>query len=154
MYKDHNEFFQLQCCWHTWKEYTNRDHLSYFTRSVSGSMDWKYFVQNKCRWGLYLIRQKRLRWSRGSLLAFGTQVRGFKPSRSLRIFQGEKIFSTPSFGREVKPLSHVVDLRHVKDPWMLRGSPAFSGKIHRLFLAQVVPLFTTTVSGGDTWRCK
>ena len=28
---------------------------------------------------------------------------GFKPSRSRRIFQGEKILSTPSFGREVKP---------------------------------------------------
>ena len=37
------------------------------------------------------------------MLAFGTQVRGFKPGRSRRIFQGEKILSTPSFGREVKP---------------------------------------------------
>jgi hypothetical protein len=33
---------------------------------------------------------KLLRWSRGSVLAFGTQVRGFKPGRSRRIFQGEK----------------------------------------------------------------
>jgi hypothetical protein len=40
----------------------------------------------------------RLRWSRGSVLAFGTQVRGFKPGRSLRIFKGEKILSTLSFG--------------------------------------------------------
>ena len=31
-----------------------------------------------------------LRWSRGSVLAFGTQVRGFKPGRSRWIFQGEK----------------------------------------------------------------
>ena len=46
--------------------------------------------------------EKRLRWSRGSMLAFGTQVRGFKPGRSLRIFQGEEILSTPSFGGEVK----------------------------------------------------
>jgi hypothetical protein len=45
----------------------------------------------------------RLRWSRGSVLAFSTQVRGFKLSRSLRIFKGEKILSTPSFGGEVKP---------------------------------------------------
>ena len=45
----------------------------------------------------------RLRWSRGSVLAFGTQVRGFKPDRSRRIFQSEKILSTPSFGEEVKP---------------------------------------------------
>ena len=36
------------------------------------------------------------------VLAFGTHVRGFKPGRSRRIFQGEKILSTPSFGREVK----------------------------------------------------
>ena len=41
----------------------------------------------------------KLRCSRGSVLAFGTQVRGFKPGRSRRIFQGEK----NSFGREVKP---------------------------------------------------
>ena len=36
------------------------------------------------------------------MLAFGTQVRGFKPGQSRRIFQGEKILSAPSFGREVK----------------------------------------------------
>jgi len=38
-----------------------------------------------------------------SVLAFGTQVRGFKPGRSRRIFSGEKIFSAPSFGGEVEP---------------------------------------------------
>ena len=32
---------------------------------------------------------KRLRWSRGSVLSFGTQVRGFKPDRSRRIFKGK-----------------------------------------------------------------
>ena len=42
-------------------------------------------------------------WSRGSVLAFSTQVRGFKPGRSHWIFKGEKILSTPSFGGEVKP---------------------------------------------------
>ena len=51
-----------------------------------------------------------------AVLAFVTQIRGFKTGRSRRIFQGEKILSTLSFGREVKPMSHVVDLRHVKDP--------------------------------------
>jgi hypothetical protein len=45
---------------------------------------------------------KRLRWSRGSVLAFRTQVQRFKPDRSRPIFQGEKFLSTPSFGREVK----------------------------------------------------
>jgi hypothetical protein len=38
-----------------------------------------------------------------SLLASGTQDHGFEPGRSRRIFQGEKIYSMPSFGREVKP---------------------------------------------------
>jgi len=37
------------------------------------------------------------------MLAFSTQVRGFKPGRILRIFKGEKILSTPFFGGEVKP---------------------------------------------------
>jgi hypothetical protein len=37
------------------------------------------------------------------MLASGTQDRGFKPGRSRRIFQGEKILSMPSFGGEVKP---------------------------------------------------
>ena len=32
----------------------------------------------------------RLRWSRGSVLAFSTQVRGFKPGRSRRIFRVKK----------------------------------------------------------------
>jgi hypothetical protein len=38
-----------------------------------------------------------------SALAFDNQVRGFKLDRSRRIFQGKKILSAPSFGREVKP---------------------------------------------------
>jgi len=46
---------------------------------------------------------QRLGWPIGSLLAFGTQVRGFTPGRNLRIFRMKKILSTPSFGGEVKP---------------------------------------------------
>jgi len=44
----------------------------------------------------------QLPWSRGSVLAFGTQVRRFNPGRSRRIFKGEKILSTPSFPSEGK----------------------------------------------------
>ena len=44
-----------------------------------------------------------LRWSRSSVLAFSTQVRGLKPGRSRRIFRAKKILNTPSFGGEVKP---------------------------------------------------
>jgi len=49
------------------------------------------------------VNVKRFRWSSGSVLAFGTQVRGFAPDRSRRIFRAKNILSTPSFGREVKP---------------------------------------------------
>ena len=45
---------------------------------------------------------QRLRWSRGSVLAFSTKVSRFKPGRSRRIFRANKILSTPSFGGEVK----------------------------------------------------
>jgi hypothetical protein len=38
-----------------------------------------------------------------SMLASGTQVRGFKPGWSRRIFQATKILSMPSFRGEVKP---------------------------------------------------
>ena len=100
------------------------------------------------------LRTKRLRWSRGSVLAFGTQVRGFKPDRSRWIFQGEKILGTPSFGGEVKPSVPCRRFTSCKRSLNVPGSRAFSGKIHRPFLAQVVPPFTTRVSGGDTWRCK
>ena len=37
-----------------------------------------------------LYPNQRLRWSRGSVLAFSTQVRGFKPGRSRRIFRVKK----------------------------------------------------------------
>jgi hypothetical protein len=37
-----------------------------------------------------------------SMLASGTQDRGFKPGRSRRIFSGVKILSMPSFGRKLK----------------------------------------------------
>ena len=52
--------------------------------------------------GVFSFTSKWLRWSRGSVLAFGTPICGFKPGRSRRIFQGEKLLSMPSFGREVK----------------------------------------------------
>jgi hypothetical protein len=44
---------------------------------------------------LHVNSIERLRWSRGSVLAFGTQVSGFKPSGSRRILKGEKIIGTP-----------------------------------------------------------
>jgi hypothetical protein len=41
---------------------------------------------------------------------------GFAPDRSRQIFSVEKILSMPSFGGEVKHLSHVPALGHVKEP--------------------------------------
>ena len=38
-----------------------------------------------------------------SMLASGTQDRGFDPGRSRRIFWAKKIHSMPSLGGEVKP---------------------------------------------------
>jgi hypothetical protein len=51
-----------------------------------------------------------------SMLASGTQDRGFAPERSRRIFSVEKILSMSSFGGEVKHLSHDPALGHVKEP--------------------------------------
>ena len=99
---------------------------------------------------------KRLRWSRGSVLAFGTEVRGFKLGRSLRIFQGEKILSTPSFGGEVKPSvpcrRFMACKRFLNSTW----KSGISGKIHRPFLAHIVPPLATRISGettsGESWN--
>jgi hypothetical protein len=64
-----------------------------------------HIVEIERQWQLYLLwdktlsslanvtfrpSAKRLRWSRGSVLAFGTQVRGFAPGRSRRIFRAKK----------------------------------------------------------------
>ena len=43
---------------------------------------------------------ERLRWARCSVLAFGTQVRGFAPGRSRRIFRAKKFLARfPSEGK-------------------------------------------------------
>jgi hypothetical protein len=68
------------------------------------------------------------------MLASGPQDRGFNPGRSRRIFQAKKSSARlPSEGKKNR-LSHVADLRHVKDPgnYMEIG---FSGEIFRPFLA-------------------
>ena len=69
--------------------------------------------------------------SRLALLAFSTQVRGFEPGRSRRIFQSEKILSTPSFEGEVKPsvLCHRLAecKRFLKKAWKSLLSAKFVG---------------------------
>ena len=68
------------------------------------------------------------------MLAFSTQVRGFKPGRRRRIFRGEKILSTPSFGGEVKPSVPCRRFAACKRALNLRGSLNL-GKITGQFLA-------------------
>jgi hypothetical protein len=99
---------------------------------------------------------KRLQWSSGSLLAFGTQVRGFKPGRNRRIFRAKKILSTPSFGGEVKPSVPCRALRHVKEPKSDVEVVSF-GKILSHFSPIVPPSaagFSSVASdpGGLLWR--
>ena len=60
------------------------------------------------------------------------------------------MLSTSSFGREVKPFVQCHRFKACKRSLNV----TFSGKINGPFLAQVVPPFTTRVSGGDTWRYK
>jgi hypothetical protein len=61
-----------------------------------------------CPYYIKLVSIMRLRCSRGSVLAFGTQVRGLKPGRSSRIFQAKKSSARlPSEGKKSR-LSHVV----------------------------------------------
>ena len=89
-------------------------------------------------------------------VAFGTQVRGFKPSRSRRIFQGENILSAPSFGGEVKPLVPCRRFTACKRLLNVTWKSGISGKIHRLFLAHIVPPLATRISGettsGESWN--
>ena len=85
-----------------------------------------------------------------------TQVRGFKPCRSRRIFQGEKILSTPSFGEEVKPSVSCRRFTACKRFLNATWKSGISGKIHRSFLAYIVPPLATRISGettsGESWN--
>jgi hypothetical protein len=78
--------------------------------SGCGEKDKSLFSARTCRRctaTIYVDTQRR-RWSRGSVLAFGTQIRGFAPGRSRRIFRAKKFLSTPFFGggsKAVGPMS-------------------------------------------------
>ena len=78
---------------------------------------------------------------------------GSKPAEAVGFFREKKILSTRSFGREVKPFVPCRIFGACKRTRKCVEVAAF-GRNYRPFLAQVVPPFTTGVSGGDTWRCK
>ena len=92
-----SETYQRQCNWI--KSLIKRCVFRWFLLHMHIRMH----LSNNVQYSSSVSHSQRLRWSRGSVLAFGTQVRGFKPDRSRWIFQGEKILSTPSFTGEVKP---------------------------------------------------
>jgi len=102
-------------------------------------------IISKCKTPLY----KRLRWSRGSVLAFGTQVRGFTPGRSLQIFRAKKILSTPSFGGEVKLLVPCRSFTACKRSLNVTCESAFRQN-YRTFLAHSSTFRRWVLSRGDT----
>ena len=142
----------------SWAFYGTWMFVTVFARICNCMLSWYCWIHSTSwhHMSLTVSFLKQLRWSRGSVLAFGTKVRGFKPGPSRRIFQGEKkIRSTPSFGREVKPFvpcRRFTACKKIPECYVEAGH--FRTKILRPFLAQVVPPCTTSVSGGDTWRCK
>jgi len=93
------------------------------------------------------------------VLAFSTQVRGFKPNRSRRIFKGEKILCTPSFGGEVKP--SVPCRRFAACKRSLNGVEVVISANYRTTLSPTVPTSATGIShvmadvgapGGVKWE--
>jgi hypothetical protein len=88
--------------------------------------------------------QKRLRWSRGSVLAFGTQVRGLKPGRTRRIFKGEKKNPQHAFLRRGSkagcPMSRFTACKRTQK-W--RGSRHFGEK----FLGHFSPIVPPSDAG-------
>ena len=88
-----------------------------------------------------------------SVLAFGTQVCGFKPGRSRRIFKGEKILSTPSFGREIKPSVSCHRFAACKRSLELRGIRILGQICRNIFLPRrVQPSAVGGLSRRCTWR--
>ena len=107
---------------------------------MSAFWGWEFYIFLTVHLRIILVgNQLGLRWSRGSVLAFGAQVRGFKTGRSLRIFKGEKILSTPSFGGEVKPSVPCRRFAACKRSLELRGSQILDEICHNISRARRVP---------------
>ena len=70
---------------------------------------------------------------------------GSKPGRSRRIFKGEKILGTPSFGGEVKPSVPCRRFAACKRSLNVAWKSTFRQN-YRTFLAHKVPRFATRVS--------
>jgi len=75
------------------------------------------------------------------VLASGTRVRGFKPSRSRRIFRAKK--------SSARRRSHVVNLRHVKEP-KIDVEVATFGKI----IGNFSPIVPSSAAGDRSRRFR
>jgi hypothetical protein len=64
--------------------------------------------------------------------------------KAVGYLQVKKILSMPSFGWEVKPLAHVVDLQHVKDP--LNGVEVVIWQNYQTPLSPTVPPVAARIS--------
>jgi hypothetical protein len=101
---------------------------------------------------------QRLRWPRGSVLAFGTQVRGFAPDRSRRIFRAKKFLSTPSFGGEVKPSVPCRSFTACKRSLNVMWKSTFRQNFRTFFFAYSFTfrrwVLSRGVTRGDAWWRK
>jgi len=99
------------------------------------------------------------------VLAFSTQVCGFKPGRSRRIYRAKKILSTPSFGGEVKLSVPCRRFAACKRSLNLRGSrnlgkittrPQFDlsliGSLASLRTEALAAKVGTSKGGGKQWQ--
>jgi hypothetical protein len=102
---------------------------------------------------LMQLQWKWLRWSRGSVPAFGTQVHGFAPGRSRRILRAKKILGTPSFGGEVKPSVPCRSFTARKRSLNVTWKSTFTQN-SRTFLANSSIFRRWVLSRGDAWWQK
>ena len=81
---------------------------------------------------------------------------GSNPTETVGFFRAKKILSTPSFGGEVKPSVPCRRFTAFKRFLNAKWKSGISGKIHRPFLAHIVPPLATRISGettsGERWN--
>jgi len=86
-----------------------------------------------------------------------SQIRGFAPGQSRRIFSAKKILSTPSFGKEVKPPVPCRSFTACKRSLNVTCKSAFRQN-SRTFFAHSFTFRRSVLSRGDTrrdaWRAK
>ena len=78
---------------------------------------------------------------------------GSNPDKAVGFFRAKKILSMPSFRGEVKPsVPFTACKRFLNATW----KSGISGKIHRPFLAHIIPPLASRISGettsGESWN--